>query len=327
MKVENISIVGLQPSIRGMRNPKDSWQLSDTRIFHHLNPLDPKFQQMMKDYDPKLLINENGTNGYFTFVYEYLKKSDDPYSGKIRNFIDYNPYISKYMIRTLRDDYFNGTEGSKHDPCDSDFTNFVEIETDKVILIGPNDFGLMKKLATGGPVHRKYARMINVYMDLTASFDFWKEYDTYKVGTVANSCSTMHRITRNPMTIDNFSKADLREKDIDFMRRCVNYYNDDVLHDDSLSEIEKTRIMSKLNLTGFEQKRTLELNYEVIANICNYRRGHKLAEWRYLTNYIFMQFPYFKDLFYTKYDTDSEEFDEFPQPFDEKISSEEENNK
>ena len=301
MKIENISIVGLQPSIRGMRNPKDSWQLSDTIIFNHLNPLDPKFKEMMEKYDPKLLINENGTNGYFTFVYEYLKKADDPDSGKISNNINYNPYISKYMIRTLRDDYFNGTEGSKHDPCESDFINFVEIETDKVILIGPNDFRLMKTLANGGPVHRKYARMITVYMDLTASFDFWKEYDTYKVGTVANSCSTMHRIVKNPMSIENFSKADLRDKDINFIKECVDYYNE-VLNDESLSDLEKTRIMSKINLTGFEQKRTLELNYEVIANICNFRRGHKLAEWRYLTNYIFMQFPYFADLFYTKYE-------------------------
>ena len=301
MKIENVSIVGLQPSIRGMRNPKDSWKLSDTTIFHHLNPLDPKFKEMTEKYDPKLLISKDGVDGYFTFMYEYLKKSDDPSLGKIANTINYNPYTSKYMIRTLRDDYFDGTDGSKHDPCESDLINFVEIETDKVILIGPNDFKLMKILANGGPVHRKYARMIIVYMDITASFDFWKEYDTYKVGTVANSCSTMHRITRNPMTIDNFSKADLRKKDIDFMRRCVNYYNE-VLNDESLSDLEKTRIMSKINLTGFEQKRTLELNYEVIANICNFRRGHKLAEWRYLTNYIFMQFPYFKDLFYTKYE-------------------------
>ena len=303
MDVKNISIVGLEPAIRGMRNPKDSWKRSDSIIINHLNPFDPEFNTFKDLYKPELLFDKDKGNGYVTYAYAFTNPNTPEGSEnvqKIYNEINYNPYTNKYLVRTLRNDYFDNFEGSKHRPSDSDFLKFLEIKTDNIILVGQNDFQLMKNLSNGGRVHRKFARMITVYMDITASFDFWKEYDTYKVGTIANSCSTMHRITKNPISIDNFSKADLRPEDIKFMENNIKYYQS-VLDDENLTDVEKTRILSKINMTGFEQTRTVELNYEVLANICDWRRNHKLAEWRYLTNYIFMQLPYFADIFYTNY--------------------------
>ncbi len=313
MKVENIHLVGFEPSLRGMRNPKDSWANSDSVIFRHYNPLSPEFEELKKAYPPENLYKD-GKDGFLSYQYDYTKQITEKNENNedvtktlhIFNTVDFNPYISKYVIRTLRQNYFDGTYGSKHDPVESDFDCYIPIDTDHVILIGPADFKLMKTLANGGPVHRKYARMIQVYIDVTGSFDFWKEYDTYKVATVANSCSTMHTITRHPLSLDNYSKADLRPCDIEQIQKNIDYINNNVLNDETLDDLEKTRIISKLNLTGFEQKRTLLLNYETIANICLFRRNHKLAEWRYLSNQIFMRLPYFADLFYTKYEEGEE---------------------
>ena len=120
LKIENVQIVGIEPAIRGMRNPMNSWDKSDSQVVeHHVDP-----------------INE-------------------------------------------------------------DFPLFVQV--------GDNDLKLMNRLAAGGPVHAKYRRMIAVYLDITAPLYWWKEFDTYKVGTVANSCSTMHKIAEKPFTREDFS--------------------------------------------------------------------------------------------------------------------------
>ena len=300
MKIEHISIVGLIHALHGMRNPKDSWKLSDTYIIQPVNPLDPSFEKFKELYPPEQFYHD-GLDGYSLYRYDYKDKEEK----HIKNSFYINPYRQEYFINTLRQDYFDGMDGSKNKPKVDDFTCFLNITTDRIILIGPKDFYLMKTLSDGGPVHRKFARMIVVYLDITASFDFWKEFDTYKVGTVANSCSTMHTITKHPITINNYSIADLRPKDIEHIKQNIDYCNS-VLNDETLDDLEKTRILSKINCTGFEQKRTIMLNYEVMANICKFRCNHKLAEWRYLTNYIFKKLPYFDDLFNVKYKSEDE---------------------
>lgn len=157
--------------------------------------------------------------------------------------------------------------------------------------IGKNDLELMKKLAADGPVHAKYRRMITVYMDILAPLYWWKEFDTYKVGTVANSCSTMHKIAEKEFTIDDFSHEHLdRYKDIipdhvdgnpyDMLNstiECLNYAREVYIENKSKNE---WWAMIQLLPSSYNQKRTVMLNYEVLANIYKYRKDHKLDEWR-----------------------------------------------
>ena len=108
----------------------------------------------------------------------------------------------------------------------------------------------------------------------------------------------MHTITKHPITIDNISTADLRDKDIKNIEEKWLPILNEVLDDESLSALEKTRILSKMNLVGFEQKRTIKLNYQVIKNMNVWRMGHKLKEWRVLINVYFKNLPYVESLFF-----------------------------
>lgn len=195
IKIENVQVVGWEPAIRGMRNPKNSWHLMDSQY------------------------------------------SDD---------------------------------------CE--FCGAEEY------LVGENDHDLMMRLAKGGPVHAKYRRMIVVYLDITAPLYWWKEFDTYKVGTVANSCSTMHKIQAKEITVDDFS--------LEHVKLCP-------AGKEYFAELEKLRV--KYNNTGdkkywyaliqllpssYNQKRTVMLNYEVLVNMYESRKGHKLDEWKDLCKWI-----------------------------------------
>ena len=209
--------------------------------------------------------------------------------------IHYNPWTQNYNIDKSVIDSEKYPEYSRN----------IDVETDRVAIIGKNDMDLMQRLVShdqtsinGGEPNSKYLRDITVTLDITASFDFWKEFDTYKVGTVANSCSTMHTITKHPITIENISTADLREKDIKNIEEKWLPILNEVLDDKSLSALEKTRILSKMNLVGFEQKRTIKLNYQVIKNMNVWRMGHKLKEWRVLINVYFKNLPYVESLFF-----------------------------
>ena len=160
--------------------------------------------------------------------------------------------------------------------------------------IGDNDFQLMKSLAKGGPVHAKFRRMLTITMDITAPLYWWKEFDTYKVGTVANSCSTMHKIHAKEFELDDFSHEHfvdnpenyeifpdyqnpnyILELIIDFL----NYYRDAFLQ-------TKDKIywwqMIQLLPSSYNQRRTIQLNYEVAHNIYISRKDHKLDEWHTL---------------------------------------------
>ena len=151
------------------------------------------------------------------------------------------------------------------------------------VHIGENDKSLMQRLFNAGTDHRKYLRMITVYADITAPLYWWKEYDTYKVGTVANSCSTMHTIHKRDLTMDDFS--------ID--ENATEYYIGVTIDLNALREkycetkdIETFRTLIGLLPSSYNQKRTVMLNYEVLANIYKSRQGHKLKEWHEFIEWI-----------------------------------------
>lgn len=153
-------------------------------------------------------------------------------------------------------------------------------------LIGENDLALMLKLARAGSDHAKYRRMINVTMDIVAPLYWWKEHDTYKVGTVANSCSTMHRIHTKEFTLDDFSHEHLYStigesyEAMDCLADLVSLLNK--YRERFLETKEKFWWWQMIQLlpSSYNQRRTVQLNYEVLANIYRSRRNHKLDEWR-----------------------------------------------
>ena len=172
--------------------------------------------------------------------------------------------------------------------------------------VGPNDHDLMMRLVKGGPVHAKYRRMIAVYVDITAPFYWWKEFSTYKVGTVANSCSTMHKIHAKEFTLEDFSTEhliddplqafslcdtagnftgfDMSSKEIiQFLCNILNYYRQRYL---KTKDKKYWWQMIQLLPSSYNQRRTVMLNYEVLANIYKSRKDHKLDEWREFCEWI-----------------------------------------
>ena len=164
------------------------------------------------------------------------------------------------------------------------------------LIIGKNDHDLMKRLVNAGSDHRKFMRMIVVYVDITAPLYWWKEFDTYKVGTVANSCSTMHKIHDKEFKLDDFSyeqligsnaktdevvfwnmdcftPMDLLELTVDVLNRYRKLYN-------QTGDKRYWEQMIHLLPTNYEQKRTVMLNYEALRNMYHARKAHKLDEWR-----------------------------------------------
>ena len=225
LKIENTEVVGWEAVIRGMRNPLNSWQMSDS------------------------IFVEDGE-------YHDICGNSGPYNGTV-----------------------------------SDTETFFEI--------GPKDYDLMTSLCNAGTDHRKFMRMITVYLDITAPLYWWKEFDTYKVGTVANSCSTMHKIADKEFTFDDFSHEklinsacmEIQEQHIRISPiqalattiECLNSYRD--LY---LQTKDKKYWWQKIQLlpSSYNQKRTVMLNYEVLANIYKSRKDHKLDEWHKFCNWI-----------------------------------------
>lgn len=146
--------------------------------------------------------------------------------------------------------------------------------------IGLNDLDLMCRLVKAGTDHSKFMRMINVTFDITAPLYWWKEYDTYKVGTVANSCSTMHKIHAKEFTIDDFSVEHLYEDVIDRPFRdiidCLNFFRGLYIQNNDKSNWWQ---MIQLLPSSYNQKRTVQLNYAVLRNMYHSRKNHKLDEW------------------------------------------------
>lgn len=160
---------------------------------------------------------------------------------------------------------------------------------DEELVIGPNDLKLMRTLYKAGTEHRKYLRQIFVSMDITAPLYWWKEFDTYKVGTVANSCSTMHKIASKEFTIDDFSHEHLlklseRDKYTDYSTYVALEYIVSVLNEyrDKYNKTNDKKYwwqLIQLLPSSYNQKRTVTMNYENVMTIIKQRTGHKLDEW------------------------------------------------
>lgn len=166
-----------------------------------------------------------------------------------------------------------------------------------VFVIGPCDYDLMTRLRNAGTDHRKFMRMITVYLDVTAPLYWWKEFDTYKVGTVANSCSTMHKIADKEFVTEDFSCEHLMTSGMDILMRTIKVLNDcrnaflnyDTWDNNGFSKPIKKDIwwqMIQLLPSSYNQRRTVMLNYEVLANMYKSRRNHKLDEWHAFCDWI-----------------------------------------
>lgn len=249
LKIENVEVMGWEAAIRGMRNPKNSWDKSDSFC-------KPSTENCCgcHDYDK------------CAYIFETTGK---PYRGDI----------------------------------------------------GSNDLDLMTRLRNAGTDHRKFMRMITVYLDITAPLYWWKEFDTYRVGTVANSCSTMHKIADKEFTMDDFSHEHLIDYDLyscdeidgpvisdaphigcgglqllNLTISVLNYYRDKYLETKKkpMKEEAKRALLMKtywwqmiqLLPSSYNQRRTIMLNYEVLANIYKSRRNHKLDEWHTFCDWI-----------------------------------------
>ena len=182
---------------------------------------------------------------------------------------------------------------------DQQTSNHILVQSDKEgwmeFSIGPSDQKLMTTLRNAGTDHRKFMRMITVYLDITAPLYWWKEFDTYKVGTVANSCSTMHKIAAKEFTLDDFSHEHLS----DFSSHPENVQDPLTILSSTIKTLNSCRecyIKEKDNFfwwqmiqllpSSYNQKRTVMLNYEVLANMYKSRRNHKLDEWHTLCDWI-----------------------------------------
>ena len=218
---------------------------------------------------------------------------------KLENLVLASPEQMSFIIQGLRNPM------NSHDRSDSEY------ETAGYDIIGfnlgTNDHSLMQRLANAGTDHRKFMRMMPVYVRITAPLYWWKEFDTYKVGTVANSCSTMHKIQEKEFTLEDFSTEHLRPHSIKRLVDTVealNYYRDIYLNsgmDDNLGGDAVTVFepkdkdiwwqMIQLLPSSYNQTRNIMMNYEVLANIYKSRKNHKLDEWREFCQWI-EELPY-----------------------------------
>ena len=179
--------------------------------------------------------------------------------------------------------YGCGSEFDDHlEPEDCDMDNCKNCH----FCIGKNDLNLMKRLAKAGTDHRKFMRMIVVYVDVTSPLYWWKEFDTYKVGTVRNSCSTMHKITEKEFTLDDFSHEHLSDDSIKLLKDIVFILN---FHREKYLETKDKNYwwqLIQLLPSSYNQRATLMLNYEVLANMYHSRKNHKLDEWHIFCDWI-----------------------------------------
>lgn len=158
--------------------------------------------------------------------------------------------------------------------------------------LGDNDHSLMQRLSNAGTEHRKYMRMMPVYVRITAPLYWWKEFDTYKIGTVTNSCSTMHKIQEKEFTLDDFSIEHLNDdrsaelSNVEWLEHLIHHLNRDRLRFIETKDKDYWWQMIQLLPSSYNQTRNVMLNYEVLANIYRQRKNHKLDEWREVCKWI-----------------------------------------
>ena len=194
---------------------------------------------------------------------------------KIENIVPPSPEQMMFVVRAMRN------------PMNSWKKNDSYINDNHEFVLGENDRKLMSKLAESGTDHRKYLRAMHVQMDITAPLYWWKEFDTYKIGTVSNSCSTMHKIQEKEFTLDDFSHEQLDEKSLGVLKMVVANLNEcRVLYDYGYEKIgvfpkEKSYWYNMIQMlpSSYNQKRSIDVTYEACANMYHGRRYHKLDEW------------------------------------------------
>ena len=219
---------------------------------------------------------------------------------KIENLVIASPEQMQFIIEGMRNPM------NSWDKSDSEYYAEAEDEYGKQeksdFWLGENDHKLMCKLAKAGKDHRKFMRMMPVYVRITAPLYWWKEFDTYKVGTVANSCSTMHKITSKEFTLDDFSIEHMGNGAIKTINETIDIMNDFrelYLKYDAMSSEDKKHfdfgIVSKKDIwwqliqllpSSYNQTRNVMMNYETLANIYEARKNHKLDEWREFCEFI-----------------------------------------
>ena len=193
---------------------------------------------------------------------------------KLENTVLASPEQMSFIIQGLRNPM------NSWDKSDSTYNDLDEYK------MGNNDKDLMKRLVMAGTDHRKFMRMMPVYVRITAPLYWWKEFDTYKVGTVANSCSTMHKIQAKEFTVDDFSTEHLYDDEYELLNKVIEALNGDrELYLESLKKNDWWQMIQLLP-SSYNQTRNVMLNYEVLANIYKSRKDHKLDEWREFCKWI-----------------------------------------
>ena len=217
---------------------------------------------------------------------------------KVEKMVTMSPEQWEIVIEGMRNPH------DSWDRMDSYMTHVEDAETGVTapfeFFVGEADQNLMENLRDGGPVHAKYRRMMPIWMTITAPLYWWKEFDTYKVGTVCNSCSTMHRIHKKEFSRDDFSYEHLFDfmiGDVEFLPIEILDYTINCLNMCRERYLEtKDKIywwqMIQLLPTSYNQKRTVMITYEVAANMRKWRTNHKLDEWRTLCQYLVDNLPY-----------------------------------
>lgn len=228
---------------------------------------------------------------------------------KLENVVLASPEQMEFIIEGMR----NPMNSWEKSDSEKEFTNAKWPE--EMFILGENDHSLMQRLSNAGTEHRKYMRMMPVYVRITAPLYWWKEFDTYKVGTVANSCSTMHKIQEKEFTLDDFSHEhlDIRTRKIleetikalnDYRYIYINYNPDDFEIKGCPSKKDIWWQMIQLLPSSYNQTRNVMMNYEVLANIYRQRKNHKLDEWREFCKWI-ESLPY-GEMITGKEDSDNE---------------------
>ena len=224
-------------------------------------------------------------------------------------------YGFEAAIRGMRNpmnswDKSDSFEGCNGEVCGGDCSCWYECYgANSKYIIGENDLKLMKNLSKAGSDHGKYLRMITVTCDITAPLYWWKEFDTYKVGTVANSCSTMHKIHAKEFTLDDFSHEHLVAYAVQVLEHTIKTLNqarycflnfdelnaDDRFIDEVTCKKDVWWQMIQLLPTSYNQRRTVQLNYQVLKNMYFARKNHKLDEWKEFCLWA-EGLPYFKEI-------------------------------
>lgn len=201
---------------------------------------------------------------------------------KLENVVLASPEQMGFIIEGMR----NPMNSWEKSDSETKYESWHDMSGGEYIL-GHNDHSLMQRLSNAGTEHRKYMRMMPVYVRITAPLYWWKEFDTYKVGTVANSCSTMHKIAEKEFTLEDFSCEHLSTVSLNYLGSIIEHLNfvRDVYNEDKSNKGAWWQMIQLLP-SSYNQTRNVMLNYEVLANIYRQRHGHKLDEWREVCKWI-----------------------------------------